>query len=383
MSSELILDLQSRINTQFIIEQYARNCSEHVLSILASTGILLLDLEDDEAMEETIMEVEQAAHEAGTMIYTVLDLCTSDSVVGKGLPDKIHHVCALISQAAGVKIEPEIAPEVEKARLPEHTLMLILVNLLCLRLESGSKSPVTLRFFLDEIDATEFDEALLSPEFRDGVCLGMFIDLPGFDSQTLLPLLQADVSWNKSTSTPPDGLPLVREAVRTQSGGIRLVSQEQGGTLVGLYFPQVNIRTTAREKTTNGINKLNFTARPGILFIDDDPLVCAVTERILSRKGFDVLTAESGEEGLELFRRKREDIAVAIIDLNMPDMNGEQVLRRMNELGLLVPVVATSGAEEQLDPVMLKKAGFSDMISKPYSASDLAAKINHVLSNAV
>ncbi|HHL72373.1 MAG TPA: response regulator, partial [Bacteroidetes bacterium] len=167
-------------------------------------------------------------------------------------------------------------------------------------------------------------------------------------------------------------------------GGVSVHSLSKSeGAVIELFFPQTGIDESELSAEDDTSSRRASDRKPGVLFIDDDPLVCAVTERILARKGFVVHTAESGAQGLDLYQSKKDDIAVAIIDLNMPDMNGEQVVQQMLKLGLLVPVVATSGADEQLDAAYLRQVGFCDIISKPYSAGDLADKINHVLQQAV
>ena len=384
MSSSLLFDLQACINTNFVIEGYARRCSEHILSILASTGIALLDLDHDDPVASTIFDMEESAHEAGTLIYTLLDQCSADTMPGKNLPEKISRLCALFSEASGWEIVPEVSPGIERALLSENVLMLSLVNLLAARVQLSPSAPIHIQFLLVRKGKDDFDSGLVAPDYRDGMAFGLRMQFPEVARQTLIKALQGKAVWNRATSTAIDGLALLLEGVRSQQGGVSVHSLSKSeGAVIELFFPQTGIDESELSAEDDTSSRRAADRKPGVLFIDDDPLVCAVTERILARKGFVVHTAESGAQGLDLYQSKKDDIAVAIIDLNMPDMNGEQVVQQMLKLGLLVPVVATSGADEQLDAAYLRQVGFCDIISKPYSAGDLADKINHVLQQAV
>jgi CheY-like chemotaxis protein len=79
-----------------------------------------------------------------------------------------------------------------------------------------------------------------------------------------------------------------------------------------------------------------------ILVSDDEQGIRNLLDTLLRRKGYDVVLAESGRQGLELFRRERPDVIV--LDLKMPEMDGLTVLRQIKNLDLGKPVIILTGA---------------------------------------
>jgi CheY-like chemotaxis protein len=79
-----------------------------------------------------------------------------------------------------------------------------------------------------------------------------------------------------------------------------------------------------------------------ILVIDDEQGIRNLLDTLLRRKGYDVVLAESGRQGLELFRRERPDVIV--LDLKMPEMDGLTVLRQIKNLDPGKPVIILTGA---------------------------------------
>ena len=79
-----------------------------------------------------------------------------------------------------------------------------------------------------------------------------------------------------------------------------------------------------------------------ILVIDDEPGIRGLLAMMLERKGYAVLLAEDGREGLDLFRRERPDLIV--LDLKMPDIDGIIVLKDIHAVDADIPVVILTGA---------------------------------------
>jgi CheY-like chemotaxis protein len=112
-----------------------------------------------------------------------------------------------------------------------------------------------------------------------------------------------------------------------------------------------------------------------VLLVDDDAAVRSVARGMLERLGCQVFVASDGLQALELHRVERERIRLVLLDLNMPGMNGVEVLRELRRRDPRVKVVLTSGYagldfDESFQPGEL--AGF---LQKPYSLSALRAAL--------
>jgi len=120
-----------------------------------------------------------------------------------------------------------------------------------------------------------------------------------------------------------------------------------------------------------------MTAR--VLVVDDVPANVKLLEARLSAEYFDVLTAMSGEEALAVCERAECDIV--LLDVMMPDMDGFEVCRRL-KAGLTthhLPVVMVTALDQPSDRVRGLDAGADDYVSKPFSPTELVARIRAVL----
>jgi CheY-like chemotaxis protein len=132
--------------------------------------------------------------------------------------------------------------------------------------------------------------------------------------------------------------------------------------------------------------KTRQTARPEpalggatILVIDDEPTIRRTAKSTLERGGYDIILAENGREGIEVFRALEAKIALVLLDLTMPGMNGEEVFRYLREIRSDTPVVLSSGFNEAEVIQQFSGKGLAGFIQKPYTAAALTRKMAEVL----
>ena len=116
-----------------------------------------------------------------------------------------------------------------------------------------------------------------------------------------------------------------------------------------------------------------------VLLVDDDPDLLSVTGFALQQAGFLVVSATDGASALDVFEREQPDLAV--LDINMPRMNGFDVARRLREHSP-VPVIMLTVRGEEDDVVRALSLGADDYLTKPFSPKILIARIRAVLRRA-
>ena len=114
-----------------------------------------------------------------------------------------------------------------------------------------------------------------------------------------------------------------------------------------------------------------------IIVVEDDRNIARGLEKNLRFEGFSVQVAEDGERGLELVVDKKPDLV--LLDVMLPKMNGFEVLREVRRLGLEIPVLMLTAKAEELDKIRGLDMGADDYITKPFSLSELMARIRAVL----
>jgi CheY-like chemotaxis protein len=114
-----------------------------------------------------------------------------------------------------------------------------------------------------------------------------------------------------------------------------------------------------------------------ILVIDDEQGIRELLDALLRRKGYDVVLAESGRKGLELFRRERPDVLV--LDLKMPEMDGLTVLRQIRSLDPRMPVIILTGAGTAEAEQQVRALGVTEYVEKEFSLHLLGDALKRLL----
>src|SRR4029453_6584295 len=113
-----------------------------------------------------------------------------------------------------------------------------------------------------------------------------------------------------------------------------------------------------------------------ILIVDDEPAIVAAMAPLLRSRGYDVVTAMSG--GAALQATEPEPMAVVILDLGLPDMEGVEVCRLIRD-GRTTPVIVLSARGAEGDKVAALDAGADDYVTKPFGVEELLARIRAAL----
>lgn len=114
-----------------------------------------------------------------------------------------------------------------------------------------------------------------------------------------------------------------------------------------------------------------------VLFIEDEPALGMIVKDSLAYRGFDVLYAANGIEGLEQFRQHQPDIVVA--DIMMPDMDGFTMAEHIRRDDPHTPIIFLTARSQTADVVRGFELGGNDYLKKPFSLDELVARINALL----
>jgi DNA-binding response OmpR family regulator len=118
-------------------------------------------------------------------------------------------------------------------------------------------------------------------------------------------------------------------------------------------------------------------AGPVVLLVDDDPAIRRTVAAGLELEGFSVVAASGGRAALEAAARVHP--AVILLDLNMPDLDGLEVLKRLRHGGDQVPVCVLSARDEIDDRVRGLQAGADDYVVKPFALEEVVARLHALL----
>ena len=120
-----------------------------------------------------------------------------------------------------------------------------------------------------------------------------------------------------------------------------------------------------------------------ILVVDDESRMRKLVKDFLSKKGFEVIEAENGEQALDIFFGTK-DIALILLDVMMPKMDGWEVCREIRKMSQ-VPIIMLTAKSDEKDELLGFELGVDEYITKPFSPKILVARVEAILrrSNAI
>jgi len=213
-------------------------------------------------------------------------------------------------------------------------------------------------------------------EVRDSGC--------GMDEQTLQRIF--DPFYSTKFTGRGLGMSAVLGIVRSHQGSIRITSQPGSGTTVRVYLPVSSVQDKASlpaaELKPVDAAPADDRNRTTILLVDDEHVVRSIVEAILQRMGYTVLTAENGRECIETFRKYHKDIAVVLLDLTMPVMDGREAFQQLHRIDANVKVILSSGYSREEAFQQFKDISPAGFLQKPYLSRPLQQAIQNAIGKA-
>jgi PAS domain S-box-containing protein len=173
------------------------------------------------------------------------------------------------------------------------------------------------------------------------------------------------------------GLASAYGIIKNHGGIINVYSVKGQGTTFNIYLPSAGgfVGEQHLEERQKEIQKGHET----VLLVDDEAVIIGVGKDMLTALGYNVLLARSGQEAIETYKKNKHEIALVILDMIMPDMNGGaayDILKRINP-GIMVLLSSGYSIDGQASEIL--ERGCDGFIQKPFSINQLSEAIRKIL----
>ncbi|MBP3960757.1 PAS domain S-box protein [Gemmata sp. G18] len=364
-------------------------------------NLSLVRLPDHDPNRSLLGAVEQAAARAADLTRKLLGYARRNQLVFAPVEPReaLGEVLALLRHTVDPRIHLalEVDPDCPAVHADPTLLVQAIMNL-GLNARDAMPDGGALTFTAEPVNLHDADSC---PAGWDDVRPGRYVRLAVSDTGTgMTPEVQARLfepffttkGIGKGTGL---GLPMVHGIVKQHHGWIEVHSNPGAGTRIELNLPMSEMMATPSRAhartplpipipapfpmlTPSAPARTPIAPAPAtILLVDDEQMIRDLGTAVLTRAGYRIITAEDGQEAVEVFERECADIALVILDVTMPRMSGSDASRHMIRIDPGVRILFSTGYSAD---DLAELDGSQGLLSKPYRPQELVAAVRAALT---
>ncbi len=344
--------------------------------VLAHTSLLLGKAEPEHPWRRSLIEVEKSAARAAEIAGELALFSRQEKESRKAPAGNLNAVASrcvdVFRNAQGARIAWNVTLErsLFEARFDEVKVQQAITKIMENAVESfaaNANGQVAIQTRNVELTQATQDRnvhlaagAYVSVEISDN---GMGID------PEALPRIFEPFFTTKRAPHRGLGLALVYGMISNHGGGVAISSQPGKGTSARVYLPAEKSRIQ-----DNGGLTQELRGTGTILVVDDESLLLTMSETVLSEFGYTVVTANNAQKALTILAQPGTQVDLILTDLVMPGMGGRELIGRVREQGLAMPILCMSGYVVPED-----KQTATGYLQKPFTSTELLSKVKAAL----
>jgi len=355
----------------------AHDFNNLLMGVQGRASLLAVDLESSPEYLDHIKAIETYIRNATDLTRQLLGLAKGGKYEVK--PTEINDLVGSSARMFGrtkkeVRIhtrfqDPSPVVAVDRGQI-EQVLLNLYINAWQAMAEGGELYLATQVVYLDEAYCQPYD-----------ILPGKYVKVSvtdtgiGMDEATKQRIFDPFFTTKKKGRGTGLGLASVYGIINNHDGFIVVNSELGLGTTFNIHLP-LSLESALPEVSARG-ELVNGTET--VLLVDDEEMIRDVGEAMLSKLGYSILVADSGEQALDLIKHNGNAIDLVLLDLIMPGMDGGRTYDLIKKIRPNMPVILASGyaIDGQANEIM--KKGCNGFIQKPYDIAELSQKVREIL----
>lgn len=383
-----LLELQKLESLSVLAGGIAHDFNNLLSIVLGHTELALLELPADDPLYASMEQIRLAGRRAAELTVQMLAYSGRGRLIGSplDLATLVGEMAALLRALVPkeVLVEYSLGTGLPLVEADAAQLRQVVINLVLNAAEAmgGRVGQITVWLGQRQIEQADFRGYYLSPALPSGRYVVLEVTDTGDGMAEATQARIFEPFFTTKAMGRGLGLSAVLGTVRAHQGAIQVASFLGQGTIVTLLLPAVAFPDALVSAAQLPEPQLQLGADvPTVLVIDDEAGIRQLATRMLERIGYRVVSAASGQEGLDQLAAQPA-IGCVLLDLTMPGLSGEETLQRLRVERPHLPVIVVSGYGAQEVRERLSETPVRAVLQKPFSLAELRQAMRG-LSDAV
>ncbi len=354
----------------------------NILSIIGGNAALLPKrVADPEKFAKSIEDISSASDRGAFLVKQLLTFARKTGSVFETVQvnDIVHEIAGVLRETfpKNISILENLGANLPKIVGDPVGLHLALINL-CLSARDTMPKGGTLTLTTSGTEQEQGHGRHDESKPRNFVEIKISDTGTGTDDNIRKSLLEPFAVSGLADNETSSALSLVHSIIQSHQGRITLTTEPGKGTTFTIDLPSIDRGEHARDSQVEH-KPLLLDGDETVLLVEDEEMLADIVRSSLEARGYKVLYAPDGEEGLHIFSLHRTEIAAVITDQGLPGMEGTEFIRRLKSIDSSARVILASGFIDPETRAEMLKAGADSFMQKPYSPADVLKTVRRII----
>lgn len=355
----------------------AHNFNNLLMNIQGNTSLMLLDTDPQHSNYTRLKNIEESVQSGSRLTRQLLGYARGGKYEIK--PLNLNHLVEQVSETFSatkkeITVHRALAKDLYGIMADQGQIEQILWNLY---LNAAEAMPQGGDIFSETMNSTHTEMVSRPYKVKPGkyVLLRIRDTGVGMDRETVEHIFEPFFTTKSLSQGTGLGLASVYGIVKAHAGYIEVDSDKGKGTVFSIYFPASEKNGMDKEVIQEVIERGEET----LLFVDDEEGILKVSQEMLQKLGYTVISARSGKEALDIYKDNQDTISLVILDMIMPDMGGGESYDQLKAINPDVKVLLSTGYSIDGQASEILNRGCDGFIQKPFNMRELSQKIRDTL----